>query len=209
MLNAIAVGGAIVSLLASPLTVPSETVEALPAAQVSVEVVTVLGSGCPTGTATAEYSPSTGTVKVSYDEFFAWRGPGADPTDFRRNCQLSLRVKTPAGYTYAVTGSESRGFAFLLKGATAVQATSYYYQGSSATLQSKHTITGPYADMWRTTDTAGELSRLGYAPCSEPRNLNVNTEIRVAGGIPDINENSFVTMESTVVYRIALKSCKG
>ncbi len=70
-------------------------------------------------------------------------GPGAKPTDFRKNCQLSLIVHVPHGFTYAVASADYRGYAHLEKGANAMQKASYYFQGSSDTAARTHAFRAP------------------------------------------------------------------
>jgi hypothetical protein len=207
MLKVMAMSGAIVSLLASPLSATQDSSEVVPMASVAVEVAAINGSGCPAGTATTSFSPNTGALSVNYDEFFVWKGDGSEVTDYRRNCQLSLQVKAPKGWTYTLSGAENRGYAYLVEGVNAVQATSYYFQAGSSTVTSKHPISSPYRGYWKTVDTAANLDDLGFAPCDAQRNVNVNTEIRVSGGTLDAFRTSFVTMESTVVYKLALARC--
>lgn len=205
MLNAIAVGGAIVSMLATPLSPSPEVPEVQPMAKVAIETVT--GSGCPAGSGIASYSSSTGTLTVQYSGYYAWRGEGSDATDFRKNCQLGLRVEAPKGWTYGLSSAQYRGFAYLEGPISAVQQTSYYFQGLSNTVQSRHAFVGPLKDYWRTEDASDELEDLGFAPCGTRRDLNVNTELRVTPGSAEDEVTSFLSMDSSIVYQITLKRC--
>ena len=54
-----------------------------------------------------------------------------EPTDFRKNCQLNLRVNVPQGFTYGIAQADYRGFAHLERGAYAIQKANYYFQGMS------------------------------------------------------------------------------
>src|SRR3954453_14078820 len=80
-----------------------------PAGHITVDVVTVNGSGCPQGTATVtEKSDNTGFI-VKYRDYVAEAGAGAGATDFRKNCQLSLLVHVPQGFTYAIAEADYAG----------------------------------------------------------------------------------------------------
>jgi hypothetical protein len=213
MFGAMAMGGAIVSILASALAGPSVTpTDEPPDQQITADVVTVNGSGCPAGTASVAVSPDNTAFTVTYSNYLAQVGVGALPTDFRKNCQLSLLIHVPAGFTYAIASADYRGFAALEKGATGYQRANYYHQGSPATASSIHTWAGAFSDDWHATDVT-DVASLVYAPCGVERNFNVNTELRVMAGSSDTkNATSFMTMDSTdgafsTVYHFAWQKC--
>lgn len=174
------------TLLALSTAVPLEE----PAPQ--VEVVTVNGSGCPQGT--AETSSSGRTFSVSYRQFFAQAGGGAGPTDFRKNCQINIRVSVPPGYTYGLARNAYNGFAHLQSGASALHRVSFYFQGSSETTIVNFPFTGPFTDEWRSVYRPNPAD-IVYAPCGVSRNLNINSELRVNAGTSD--RRSFILTEAS------------
>jgi Domain of unknown function (DUF4360) len=215
MLSALAIGGAVVSLLGSVMVGPasaSVVVTNPPPDRIAIDIMTVNGSGCPAGTAAVAVSQDNTAFTVTYSNYLAQVGVGALPTDFRKNCQLNLIVHVPQGFTYAISEADYRGFASLMPGASAVERANYYFQGSPATAVVQHTFTGPLSDSWEATDT-NEIASLVYAPCGELRNYNINTELRVSGGKSDLKTTtSFMTMDSTdgalkTTYHFAWKSC--
>jgi hypothetical protein len=176
MVNFLAASGLVAALLAAPVAAP----EAAPAPDgVAIEVVTVNGSGCPAGTATA--TPTRNGFTLNFTGYTAVSGPGAAPTDFRKNCQFSIGVTKPDGWQFAVQRATYGGFAWLAEGGTAIQRASYYFQGASATVTTSHELSGPLLDEWQTTDVPG-AENLAYSPCDEDRNLNINTEVRAGAG---------------------------
>jgi hypothetical protein len=182
------------SLIGSPTLTITPTV---PPSAMTIDVVTVLGSGCPTGTAAVAVSPDNTAFTVTYSQYTAQVGVGASPTDFRKNCQLNLKVNVPSGFTYAISEVNYRGFASLETGATAMERANYYFQGSPITGYINHPFTGPLADDWQANDTV-DIAALVFAPCGVQRNLNINTELRVAAGTSDPTKTtSFMTMDST------------
>ena len=76
--------------------------DAIPSERVTVDVVTVNGSGCKQGTAEVIVSPDNTSFWVIYSDYLAQAGKGAGATDFRKNCQLNLRVNVPQGFTYGM-----------------------------------------------------------------------------------------------------------
>ncbi|MFD9129271.1 DUF4360 domain-containing protein [Kitasatospora sp. NPDC059571] len=210
----VAAGAAAASLFAAtaPAVATSGWQNPPPSDRIVIDVATVNGSGCPAGTAAVAVSPDNTAFTVTYSDYLAQVGVGSKPTDFRKNCQLDLRVHVPQGFTYAIASADYRGFAHLEKGATGLQRAAYYFQGSPQTSALEHRYNGPLDDSWQATDSV-PVAALVWAPCGEERNFNINTELRVSGGSSDTGHTtSFMTMDSTdgdinTVYHLAWKSC--
>ena len=190
------VSSLLASLLAAPIS--SDAPDASPPPQeIKIDVVAVNGSGCPAGTTAVATASDNSAFTVTYSDYLAQVGVGARPTDFRKNCQLGLRIQVPQGFTYAIAQADYRGFASLARGASGLQRANYYFQGQSATSFASHSFNGPYGDYWQATDTT-DVASLVYAPCGEQRILNVNTELRVSAGSSDPTKTtSFMAMDST------------
>jgi len=169
-----------------------------PPGAVTVDVVTVNGTGCPAGTAAVAVPPDNATFRVVYSSYVAQVGVGAQPTDARKNCQLSLRVNAPGGFTYGISEVDYRGFVHLAPGATGSLRSNYYFRGSPQTVYKSHNWQGPVSDDWQATDVDWMIV---YRGCGENRNLNLNTELRVNVGTSDPKTTtSFVAMDSTDAY---------
>ncbi|EXU68651.1 MULTISPECIES: DUF4360 domain-containing protein [Streptomyces] len=208
-------GGVVAALFASTLTSqayaqpPFDTV---PPDKIVITVATVNGSGCPAGTAAIAVSPDNTAFTVTYSDYLAQVGKGSKPTDFRKNCQLSLVTHVPQGFSYAIASVDYRGFAHLEKGASASQKASYYFQGQSQTSSNTHNYTGAYDDNWQATDVS-DIATVVWSPCGELRNFNINTELRVNAGTSNTQETtSFIAMDSTdgdvsTTYHFAWKEC--
>lgn len=216
MYKAMAVASAVVAVLAST-TVTSQaaqvsTLPDVPPNHIVFELVTVNGSGCPAGTAAVAVSPDNTAFTVTYSNYMAQVGVGSLPTDFRKNCQLNMRVLVPQGFTYAIARADYRGFASLAAGANAVEKANYYFQGMPQTVAKSHTFNGPYNEDWQASDVT-EVAQLVWAPCGERRNFNINTELRVNAGTSDPKTTtSFATMDSTdasisTTYHLAWERC--
>lgn len=209
MLNVMAATALALSVVVSPTTVDTS---AAPPEHITVDIVTVNGSGCPAGTAAVAAAADRTAFTVTYSSFLAQVGVGASPTDFRKNCQLAIRVYYPQGFTFGIAQADHRGFGHLARGATALQRASYYFQGSSATTQSSHPFTGPMSDNWQATDKT-DVDSIVFAPCGELRNFNINSELRVAAGTSNPKTTtSFMSMDSTdgsvsTKFHFAWKQC--
>jgi len=181
------------SILFPPGGAPGSTP---PLDHITIDVVAVNGSGCPRGTAVVAVSEDNKAFTVTYSDFLAQVGMGASPTDFRKNCQLGLRVNVPQGFTFGIAQADYRGFAHLEAGASGLEKAGYYFQGMSSTASNTHRYYGFMSDDWQATDTTA-IGAIVYSPCGEKRNFNVNTELRVNAGTSDPLTTSFMSMDST------------
>jgi len=192
MINLVAVGSLVLSLAGAPLYS-----EPAPTEKIAIDLVTVNGSGCPQGTTAVAVSPDNTAFTVTYSTYLAQVGVGAVASDARKNCQLAVQVHVPTGFTYAIVKSDYRGFGHLEKGATGTEKANYYFQGMSQTSSASHSWTGPLDDNWQATDEV-PVASWAWAPCGELRYLNINTELRAAGGTSDLTKTtSYMTMDST------------
>jgi hypothetical protein len=198
------VGGILAALVASSMSAAPASAQGFldlpvppPTDHIVIDVATVNGSGCPAGTAAVAVSPDNLAFTVTYSQYIAQVGVGASATEFRRNCQLSLVVHVPSGFTYAIAKADYRGFASLAAGASSSSKANYYFQGDSQNTAISHSYSGPLEDNWQATDVT-DTAQLVYAPCGALRNFNINTELRVNAGTSDTKKTtSFMTMDST------------
>jgi hypothetical protein len=180
--------------------------------RIVINVVTVNGSGCPRNTAAIAVAPDNTAFTVTYSAYLAQIGVGSKPTDFRKNCQLNVRVHAPQGFTFAIAKVDYRGFASLAKGANATLRATYYFQGDSGTRTRSRRLDGEYEDNWQETDRT-PLEALVFQRCGDNRLFNINTELRVNKGSSDTKKTtSFIAMDSTdgslkTIYHFHWKRC--
>jgi hypothetical protein len=210
MFSAIAAGALFLSSLTSPVAAPAK--EPPPTDKMIIDVASTNGSGCADNSAKIKVAPDNTAFTVTYSEYQAQIGGGADFNDFRRNCQLILNVHVPQGFTYAIAKTDYRGIARLAAGATGFEQANYYFQGDSSTAKAKHTFNGPYDGDWQTTDVVG-VGALVWARCGAMRYFNINTELQVRAGSSDPSKNpSLIIMDSTdtelnTIFHLAWKRC--
>lgn len=196
---------ALITALAIPLSSAPAQAQAAPA--ITVEVIANNGSGCAPGTATVVSNGDNTGFRVKYRDFVAEAGGGAAIIDRRKNCQLGVLVTIPDGWTIAIASANYRGKAYLRSGASALQRTSYYWQGTSTTERKDVTFAGPLNGLWTTWDVAPVLT---YAECGSQSVLNINTELRIdAGSSTGTSTMSMNTTEGDVdtLFNFSLSSC--
>src|SRR5690242_10846747 len=183
----------------------------VPADRITLDVVTVNGSGCPPGSATVTALSANTGFRVTYRDFLARAGGGVGATEFRKNCQVNVLVHIPQGFTFAIADADYRGRARLEDGAAGLQRTNYYFQGSADNNYVDHSFAGPLSGTWSTTDFT-PVNELVYAPCGEARNLNINTELRIDEGTVNPGKTSSMSMRTSdgnvdTIVHFSWKSC--
>lgn len=158
--------------LATPAAADPATTDAPP--PYTVEVVTQNGSGCRAPVAATRADDGTAlTLSSEFD--LARRNGDARPTDLRKNCQVAIRVESPAGWTFATRGISVRGYAVIGSSLAGLVRTSRYVAGTAAVLD-QHALL-PGEDSWSLDSTAPSP----FAPCGASRLQNVTLEWRLSG----------------------------
>jgi hypothetical protein len=192
---------------AADATAQTPTSTAVPSGNITVQVVANNGSGCAPGTASVHADANKTGFRIRYSDFLAEAGGSAAVTDRRKNCQMSVLVTVPAGWTFAIASVNYRGRARLNSGASGLHRTTYYWQGSSRSESTEQEFTGPFHGFWSSHDVAPVLI---YSPCGDERILNVNTELRVdAGGSTSRSSLSLRSAEGDVdtLFNIEWAQC--
>ncbi|MFI0482544.1 DUF4360 domain-containing protein [Actinomadura sp. 9N215] len=163
---------------------------------VTIEVVTLNGSGCLRGTAAAALSETSEAFKVTYAKYLAQAGGVFEPTDALKNCQITLRVNVPLGFSFAISSAEYRGYASLPSGASATLRASYHFHGDPRIRESVHSLSGPYKKNWQFVDVM-DVPQFVWSRCGERTSIiYVNTELRVDPGSSDPSKVGHIGMDS-------------
>lgn len=194
----LAVGVAAGMALLMPL-VPSAANAATraPAPYVTLDVASVNGSGCPTGSSVVANVPDQSAFTISFSQFKVYGGE-------YKNCVVVVRVAVPPGWTYAVYEVDNRGYGLLDSGASARLVMNSWYTGFPWTLKADQTFRGPFDDFWQTTSLADKLT---YAPCNASFNLTLNDTLRVSGPRTSSAELFAQDMRVSTVFHLQWKQC--
>jgi hypothetical protein len=66
--------------------------------KVKVHDVSLLGSGCPAGSAVVQVD-ATGTIfEATFSKYVVETGPGTKASDARKNCKLTINMEFDSGY---------------------------------------------------------------------------------------------------------------
>ena len=109
-----ALGIAAVTVLAAPAVFA----QAPDPSQVYIRNISYAGSGCPAGSTSQDISPDLKAFTLLFDQFVASAGPGIALPESRKNCQITVDLVYPQGWSYTVFSADYRGYASLTPGST-------------------------------------------------------------------------------------------
>ncbi len=89
------------------------------------------GSGCPAGSVSGQLSSDLTMITLLYANFIAQAGNGLSATNYRKNCQLNVKLKYPQGWQFSVFKADYRGYAQIPTGDTGTCKATYYFSGES------------------------------------------------------------------------------
>ncbi|KAK4205526.1 hypothetical protein QBC40DRAFT_249127 [Triangularia verruculosa] len=162
--------------------------------EVTIAGLAFAGSGCPAGTVSGQLSSDLTTITLLYANFVAQAGQGISASNYRKNCQLNVKIKYPQGYQFSVFKADYRGYAQIPAGDTGTCKATYYFSGDSKQITSTLTLKGPYDDNYLKTDTFGVESTV-WSPCGLEGLLNINSEVRLSP--MDAVKPALLTVDST------------
>ena len=87
------------------------------------------GSGCRSGTVSAQFSTDNSIVNIIFDDFAAAVGPDAGETKKRALCKVNVTMSSP-GWAFDVNTVDFRGFIELGKGVNASLVTRWKWVDS-------------------------------------------------------------------------------
>ncbi len=177
---------------------------------VRVRNISYAGSGCPAGTVAQNLSSDFSAFTLLFDQYAAEVGPNVPFSQKRKNCQLNIDLEVPPGWSYTLFSVDTRGYVSLEPGVSAVQQSTYYFQGQMQNARLRTTMVGPLDQNYQARDQLG-LSSLVWSPCSAVRSLNINTEVR-ADNTYNRYGQGLITIDSVdgdfkLVYGLRWKRC--
>lgn len=99
--------------------------------EVQITGLAFAGSGCPAGSVSGQLSSDLTTITLLYASFVAQAGNNIPASNYRKNCQLNVKLKYPSGWQFSVFKADYRGYAQIPKGDTGTCKATYYFSGDS------------------------------------------------------------------------------
>lgn len=145
---------------------------------VRIRSIHYAGSGCPAGSVAENVSPDLTAFTLLFDSYIAEAGPGVPASQKRKNCQVTLDLDIPQGWSFTIADIDYRGYASLERGVTGLQKATYYFQGQSTQVSGETSLRGEMDRDYHIRDEL-VLTAEVWSPCGASRALNINSQVRV------------------------------
>ncbi|OAA42072.1 secreted protein [Metarhizium rileyi] len=141
--------------------------------KVKIRGVSLLGSGCPAGTADVQVD-GTGTLfEATFSAYEVQTGPGTKAVDWRKNCKLTLNMDFESGYQFSILDTDMIGFAEIPKNANGQCTNTFSFTGNPQMVNYRINLPGHYSGNFNLQSRAGIES---WSPCGgSTAILNMNT----------------------------------
>lgn len=159
------------------MTGPGQAQETVPD-YFEITDLAVNGDGCPTGTVDRNVAEDKQSFSLNFRDYIAEAGPSMTPSDGRKSCQLTITLRVPQGWRFAVAAFDYRGYMYLDTGISAEQKTTYYFQAADKQGEFTNTKTGPEDKAFYFNQQVKVSDKI-WSPCDTKRAINIKTAIRV------------------------------
>ncbi|AEO70839.1 uncharacterized protein THITE_122459 [Thermothielavioides terrestris NRRL 8126] len=155
------------------LTVPNDIVPQ----NVRVVGVSLLGSGCPAGTADVQIDATKTLMEVTFSEYIVETGPDTRASDWRKNCKLTLNLEFDEGFQFATLTTDMSGFAEIPAGVRGQCTNTFDFTGisgqSSYSVELKGEVEGPFT-------LKADPDVVSWSPCGGTTAImNMNTQCNI------------------------------
>jgi uncharacterized protein DUF4360 len=173
------------------------------AAGPSIGRLSVGGTGCPAGTASASLSGGGTVLSLKFTQYRASAGGGRNFD--RKACGVAIPFTAPPGKSVAIVGVRFKGRAALPAGTRATISAETFFAGGKGPLISQ-TVSGPKSGAFTFT-TAG--SAKVWSACGGSFNLRVQSSIRVEGasGSPASITVRSQDVAAGLIYQLSFRDC--
>lgn len=156
------------------------------------------GNGCPNQSASVNVSPDGQELTILFDKFIA---QGNNPSETRKNCNLSIPIKLPQGFQISLYDADYRGY--VAPGTTGNLRAEYFFAGNRGPVFSR-TFTGE--TNYNVRDNLAAVADV-WSPCGDSVNMRVNAAMTARGsGVATVD--SFDLAHRGLVYHIKYRSCR-
>ncbi|KAK0724417.1 hypothetical protein B0H67DRAFT_632102 [Lasiosphaeris hirsuta] len=161
------------SLTSRALSTPNVT-----PSTVTVKGVSLLGSGCPAGTADVQIDATGTLLEVTFSEYIIQTGPGTRASDWRKNCKLTINLAYNEGFQFATLATEMRGFAQIPKGSRGTCTNVFDFTGESGQTQYSISLPGEREGPF---SLKADPDLVSWSPCGGTTAiLNQNTQCNIS-----------------------------
>jgi hypothetical protein len=169
------------------------------------------GTGCPEGSWTTSISPDGKVFTTTFSQYEVAVDQNKD-LDFKA-CQITVKLRSPSGLSYAVSNFSYSGYAFLDPNVSVSLAARYYFQGVNVGPDSStKTLTGPLDQPYLFEDRV-ETNDFVWSPCGADRELNIPTRLRMINSSPrGAGYTNLAALdartEGKIIFQLNWRECK-
>lgn len=135
------------------------------------------GTGCPVGTASAILAPDGSALTLLFDQYVAQAGGATRLSMDRKNCNISIPVLVPEGFSVSILTVDYRGFVSIPRGGSGKFSAEYFFAGSRGPIVTRNFQSG-LEDDYHITNKLG-IQAMVWSACGADVNLRVNTSMLV------------------------------
>ncbi|ATY67166.1 secreted protein [Cordyceps militaris] len=174
---------------------------------VRVVGISVLGTGCPKGTADVQVD-ATGTLfEVTFSAYEVQTGPDTKPADWRKNCKLTINMEFTPGFQFSIVDTDMYGFAEIPAKVNGACVNTYSFTGGgSEHVDFKLPLNGPYSGNFDLHSNPGISS---FSPCGgSTAILNMNTACSITPTtLPALIAVDHISGVLTVKFHLEWRPC--
>ncbi|KAK5659757.1 hypothetical protein OQA88_968 [Cercophora sp. LCS_1] len=146
-------------------------------AEIHLAGVIYAGSGCPAGSMNWTIASDPAGITMNYTTFTATTGKNIPATEYRKNCQLNVKLKYSSGWQWTVAETDYRGNASIPEGVVGTAKSTYYFSGAEDQMEYSMNIKGPYEGEFLKKDQIDMASSV-WSRCGSEALFNINTQVR-------------------------------
>ncbi|SPO05167.1 uncharacterized protein DNG_07853 [Cephalotrichum gorgonifer] len=165
----------------SPQLVAPQASEA--PASVKVIGLSLLGTGCPAGTADVQIDATGELFEATFSAYEVLTGPNTRASDWRKNCKLTMNLEFDRGFQFAVMGTDMLGYAEIPDGASGFCKNTFSFTGQTSSggidkVDFEVALDGHYSGDF---DLHADPGIFSWSPCDgSTAILNMNTQCAIS-----------------------------
>ncbi|KAK2601871.1 hypothetical protein QQS21_004557 [Conoideocrella luteorostrata] len=174
---------------------------------VKIRGISLLGTGCPAGTADVQIDATGSLFEATFSAYEIETGPGTYPSDWRKNCKLTINMEFDSGFQFSVVDTNMIGFAEIPSGVNGQCINTYSFTGNGAEhVDYKLPLKGPYSGNFDLVSHPGIYS---WSPCGgSTAILNMNTACNISPtSKPALIAVDHISGKLTVKIAVEWRSC--
>ncbi len=169
----------------------------------------VMGTGCQPGTVVSVLSPDDTQLSILFSDYVAKAGPGTGFTRDRRNCEVSVPLIVPNGYSVSIVGVDYTGYVGLPRGASAEFTARYFFAGRPGARPVLRRFSGAQSTNY-VIENDLQVTAETWSPCGAQAILRIPTSMVVNN--PFMTEDAIATLDSIdmtsgVIFQFQYRRC--